>query len=134
MTDADPSKDTRPGGGLGVPVDKDAERDPWTKYRWWIVGGLGLALAAAAGFVMKAPGAKPVGTSPVAGGRIGVGSVPSAGGGSALEVLRDEMFAVETDRLEGRLTEHEYGQLKTAFDVVLRRALARSGTTQVVTE
>ncbi len=60
---SDPSKDTRPGGGLGVPVDKDAERDPWTKYRWWIVGGLGLALAAAAGFVMKAPGPKPIGTA-----------------------------------------------------------------------
>lgn len=132
-TDVDPSKDTRPGGGLGVPVDKDAERDPWTKYRWWIVGGLGLALAAAAGFVMKAPGPKPIGTATVAGAGSGSG-LPQGAGGSALEVLRDEMFAVETDRLEGRLSEHEYGQLKTAFDVVLRRALTRSGTTQIVTE
>ena len=120
--------DNRPGGGLGVPVDKDAERDPWTKYRWWIIGGLGLAMAAAAGFMMKTP--KPAATSP-APSYVGATSLP---GGSALDVLRDEMFAVETDRLEGRLNDAEYKQLKAAYDVVLRRALARSGTTQVVSE
>lgn len=135
-TDVDPSKDTRPGGGLGVPVDKDAERDPWTKYRWWIVGGLGLALAAAAGFVMKAPGAKrSLGADTLGGAEEwAAGASLVRTGGSALQVLRDEMFAVETDRLEGRLSEQEYGQLKSAYDVVLRRALARSGTAQVVTE
>ena len=49
-----------------------------------------------------------------------------------LQALRDEMFTLETDRLEGRVTEAEYTQLKAAFDLVLRRALAR--TVRVVPE
>ena len=125
--------DDRPGGGLGVPVDKDAERDPWTKYRWWIIGGLGLVMAAAAGFMLKAPtnattAAAPAGSAPRPLSRY------TESTGSALQALRDEMFAIETDRLEGRLSPDEYSELKSAFDVVLRRALARSGTQQVVTE
>ena len=136
--DADPGKDTRPGGGLGVPVDKDAERDPWTKYRWWIIGGLGLAMAAAAGFMMKTPSGAPRGAAANSSRatRIAYSRATSqtVDGGSALQVLRDEMFAIETDRLEGRLSASEYSELKSAFDVVLRRALDRSGTQQVVTE
>jgi len=31
----------RPGGGLGPPIDAP---DPLQKYRWWILGGMGLAL------------------------------------------------------------------------------------------
>ena len=125
--DAGTGKDTRPGGGLGVPVDKDAERDPWTKYRWWIIGGLGLMMAAAAGFMMKSsqPPAETASPSAAPSPRA-VPSLP-ASANSALQVLRDEMFAVETDRLEGRLSEAEYTQLKSAYDIVLRRALARGG-------
>ncbi len=132
-TTGDPSKDTRPGGGLGVPVDKDAERDPLTKYRWWIIGGLGLAMAAAAGFMLKSPrrAAPASGYVPTPTPR--GASLPTSANG-ALQVLRDEMFAVETDRLEGRLNEAEYAQLKSAYDVVLRRALTRGGTSQIVSE
>jgi hypothetical protein len=41
---------------------------------------------------------------------------------------------VETDRLSGKLSEDEYLRLKAAFDVVLRRTIARQGTVEVVTE
>ncbi len=119
----DPNTDTRPGGGLGVPVDKDAERDPWTKYRWWIIAGFGLAFAAAAGFMLKTPSRPPTGKS---------------GPEGALQALRDEMFALETDRLGGRLSDPQYAELKAAYDAVLRRALERTGhttgTVQVVPE
>jgi len=117
--DPDPNADTRPGGGLGTPLDKDAERDPWTKYRWWILGALALAFAAAAGLMLRAPGP--------AGGAAPLQPASPAGASVALQVLRDEMFAVETDRLEGRLTQAEYAELKAAYDIVLRRALARNG-------
>jgi hypothetical protein len=43
-----------------------------------------------------------------------------------LRALKDELFVLETDRLAGRLSEAEYAEHKAAFDVVLRRALARS--------
>jgi hypothetical protein len=118
----DPNADTRPGGGLGVPVDKDAEREGWvSKYKLWIIIGLGFAFAAIAGFMLKAPGSPPT-------------RVSSVGPEGALQVLRDELFAVETDRLSGKLSEDEYAQLKAAFDVVLRRTIARQGTVEIVTE
>jgi hypothetical protein len=119
----DPNADTRPGGGLGVPVDKDAEREGWvSKYKIWIIIGLGFVFAAIAGFMLKAPSsASPRG-------------VAAVGPEGALQVLRDELFAVETDRLSGKLTEEEYASLKAAFDVVLRRTIARQGTVEVVTE
>jgi hypothetical protein len=128
---ADPNADSRPGGGLGAPLDKDAERDPWTKYRWWIIFGLGVVLAGAAGVMLRNPGAN-VGARGVA--PAGSAWAPSASPSGTLQVLRDEMFAVETDRLEGRLTEAEYGELKSAYDIVLRRTLTRGSKPAAVEE
>lgn len=120
---ANASVDTRPGGGLGVPVDKDAQRDPWTKYRWWIIAGLALVFAAAAGFMLKSP-ASGVRAQAAVGAGGAAGMLPGSSG--ALQVLRDEMFAVETERLEGKVSDAQYRELKAAYDVVLRRTLARS--------
>jgi hypothetical protein len=118
--DNNPNTDTKPGGGLGTPLDKDADRESWvSKYKWWMIVALGLLLAIGAGVMLGMP--TRTGNAPgLAGGQLAVTSTP-------LEVLRDEMFAVETDRLEGRLTEAEYAELKAAYDVVLRRTLTRSG-------
>ncbi len=46
----------RPGGGLGAPEDPGGanDADPWAKYKWWILGLLGLALAGGAGVMLKA--------------------------------------------------------------------------------
>ena len=49
------------------------------------------------------------------------------GPANLLASLKEELFAVETDRLEGRLNEAEYAEQKAALEVVLRRALARRG-------
>ena len=121
--DGNPNADTKPGGGIGTPLDKDAERDPWTKYRWYIIFGFGLLLAGGAGVMLGFPTKSPA----------GIHTAAPVGPGGALQVLRDEMFAVETDRLEGRLNETQYAELKAAYDVVLRRALARS-TSQKATD
>ena len=114
-TTANPNTDTRPGGGLGVPVDKDAEREGWiSKEKVKILVGLGFLFAVAAGFMLKGPSG-PISRSP------GTGET-----GGALHILRDELFAVETDRLSGKLSEAEYLELKAAYDVVLKRAIARA--------
>ncbi len=42
-----------------------------------------------------------------------------------LAALKEELFSLETERLEGRLSEAEYAQLRSAFDIVLKRALSR---------
>ncbi len=111
------ASDTRPGGGLGNPIDPEGTNDPWAKYKWWIIGGLGLAMAAGAGVMLKTgqPAAAAVANAPA----------PVTGSGGVLTTLKDELFALETERLEGRLNEAEYSEQKAAIEVVLKRALAR---------
>jgi hypothetical protein len=114
--------DTRPGGGLGVPLDPEGTNDPWAKYKWWILGGLGLVMAAGAGFMLTGNSQRTVG-APVVGAT--GGAVVSAGPDSLLAAMKDELFALESDRLQGRLSESEYVEQKAALEVVLRRALLR---------
>jgi hypothetical protein len=42
----------QPGGGIGNPINTP---DPMSKYKWWILGGLALLLAAAAAFLLRKP-------------------------------------------------------------------------------
>ncbi len=122
------ANDTRPGGGLGNPIDPDGDNDPWSKYKWWILGGLGLALAAGAGFMLKAPGAKYIATSPLPNNPAAPDpTAPFVGQGSStvLAALKEELFALETDRLQGRITEAQYLSNKSALETVLGRALSR---------
>jgi hypothetical protein len=112
------ASDTRPGGGLGVPLDPEGTNDPWAKYKWWILGGLGLVMAVGAGIMLKNGPAQTV--APVV-----AGSGVPAGGDSLLAAMKEELFALETDKLQGRLSESEYTEQKAALEVVLRRALLR---------
>jgi len=133
------SSSERPGGGLGAPGDPNDENDPWSKYKWWILGILGLVLAGGAGVMLK--------RSPVPSGAVlptssdaldaaaplpaesatpsGYVSSVARPTSSTLQALKDELFALETDRIMGRITAAEYAEHKAAFDVVLRRALSR---------
>jgi hypothetical protein len=111
------ASDTRPGGGLGVPLDPEGTNDPWAKYKWWILGGLGLVMAIGAGVMLKNGPAQTVNA-------VGAGAV-ATGPDSLLTAMKEELFALETDKLQGRLTESEYVEQKAALEVVLRRALGR---------
>jgi hypothetical protein len=116
------ASDTRPGGGLGRPLDPEGTNDPWAKYKWWIIGGLGLLLAGGAGVMLKGGGA----AVPTAG--VVVAPVAANGEAGLLAALKEELFALETDRLQGRLSEAEFTEQKAALEVVLKRALARGGS------
>jgi hypothetical protein len=110
-----------PGKGIDNPLDNDAVREGWvSKYRWWLVALLVLLFAAGAGFMLRQGST----ASSVAAGAPAYAVSHPAG---VLQVLRDELFALETDRLEGRLSDAQYAELKSSYDVVLRRALARAG-------
>jgi hypothetical protein len=109
---------TKFGGGMGKPLDPDADHDPWAKYKWWILGGLALLMAAAAGVLLRrpAPGADAV-PAPIA---------PAANHQTALQqALKEELFALETDRLQKKISDEDYAAHKTALDFVLLRALTR---------
>ncbi len=122
--------DTRPGGGLGNPIDPTGSNDPWAKYKWWIIGGLGLALAAAGGFLLRStpstPAAGPY-THPTPAANLH--GIPAPHDGHLLlAALKEELFSVESDRLQGKLSEADYLEQKSALEVVLRRALHRSNS------
>jgi len=116
------ANDTRPGGGLGNPIDTP---DPLNKYKWWILSGLALVLAVAAAFLLRAkPEAAAPATVPAATAPTPV-AAPAGGQSDLLAALKEELFALETERLEGKLSEQEYAEQKTALETVLRRALSR---------
>ncbi len=122
--------DTRPGGGLGKPIDPEGTNDPWAKYKWWIIGGLGLVLAAGAGLMLKNGGPAAGGAVASAGrtaatGTGGTAAAQVGGQGALLAALKDELFALETDRLQGKVDDAAYAEQKAALEVVLRRALSR---------
>lgn len=135
---------TRPGIGLGVPIDTP---DPLHKYKWWILSLAAVLLAVGAGFLMKqnqpvaipAAGSastlaspSPAATRPADGYKA---SFAAAGLGAAaaeshqsrlMAVLKEELFALETERLEGRIAPEEYDRQKAALEIVLKRALQSS--------
>jgi hypothetical protein len=113
-----------PGGGIGNPIDTP---DPLSKYKWWIIGGLGLALMAAAAFLLRKPAGAVVlaEAQPVA----AIAAVPVTAapkGQLLLEALKEELFAIESEKVAGKLSPAEYVELKAALETVLKRALERA--------
>jgi hypothetical protein len=121
--------DTRPGIGLGAPIDTP---DPLQKYKWWILSGLALVLVIAAAFFLRGkPAQSPAEAPPVPSPLVPTSQAVAPERDSRsplLSTLKDELFALETERLEGRISEGEYLELKSSLEVVLRRALARTAS------
>lgn len=108
---------TKFGGGMGKPLDPDADHDTLAKYKWWILGGLALLLAGAAGILLRRPAAVPV-----------LPAAPTTDHQTALRrALKEELFALETDRLQKKISDEEYAAHKNALDFVLLRALTCEG-------
>jgi hypothetical protein len=119
----------QPGGGIGEPINTP---DPLTKYKWWILGGLGLLLATAAAFLLRkppgaiagAPGTYAVPTPTSAEGAFAAVSL-GARNSALLNVLKEELFALESDKLSGTIGAEEYAEQKAALETVLKRALSK---------
>ncbi len=138
----------QPGGGIGTPIDTP---DPLSKYKWWILGGLGLLLAVAAAFLLRrpagmpalavagdAPGGavaysapsahNPASASAVAASAFAPQAAPAARNAALLNAIKEELFALESEKVAGTLGPHEYDITKAALETVLRRALKRSSS------
>lgn len=129
-----------PGGGIGAPVGSP---DPLTKYKWWILSILALMLVAASGFLLRKR------TEATAGGiavirdteieeripaparsvaRVATPAAPSSptlapSNAALLNLLKEEMFAIEREKIAGSLPSDEYAAIKAGLEALLRRVL-----------
>jgi hypothetical protein len=124
----------RPGGGIGTPENTP---DPLQNYRWYVLGGIALVLAAGAFWMtnrrpiatatgavaVAAPGSSIVSSRPHA-------SAPASASrnGLLLEALKEELFQLETERLQNKISADEYEKAKAALDQTLGRAMRRNSS------
>jgi hypothetical protein len=142
----------RPGGGLGPPIDAPP---PLRQYQWWILGGIAAVLLVGGFFIAsrqqsanraaRAKG-KPLSTveeddiyepAPVTAARESrvsrpavqpatqVAAAPARPRTMLLEGLKEELFELEVEHKQGRISQQEYEQTKAALDQTLQRALKR---------
>jgi hypothetical protein len=118
----------QPGGGIGNPIGTP---DPLTKYKGWILAGLALLLAAAAAFLLRKQSAMTGTPQPAPHAEAGVSTPPHsaapAGKSTALlGILKDELFALESEKASGTISASEYAEVKAGLEAVLKRALKRN--------
>ncbi len=120
-------RDSRPGGGLGPPIDAP---DPLEKYRWYILGGFAVVLAAGAIYI--ASRSKTAGVPDFAPVDVELDLPPVAKPKPAdrtallLEALKEEIFQLEVEHKQGRISQQEYEKAKAALDQTLERAVKRN--------
>ena len=128
----------RPGGGMGVPEDKP---DPLHDYRWYILAGAVAVLGAGAWYTLGRNTSNREGAgqrlaeqqlaenmAPQPEYRFATGTaLPGihAGPSIILSALKEELFQLETDHLQKRISDEEYAKLKDALQLTLSRALNR---------
>jgi hypothetical protein len=133
------ANDNRPGGGLGAPIDAP---DPLHDYRAYFLGAFALVLVMGGAYIVSRsnrvhPATVAVGSnagvladSPEAAGAFADFVEPTAPARDRnallLEAMKEELFQLELDRQEGKVTPEEYDKAKSALDETLKRALARS--------
>jgi hypothetical protein len=119
-------RDSRPGGGLGPPIDAP---DPLEKYRWYILGGFALVMAAGAVYITKRPRtASLAGRSDIELPELPRAVTSSTAGrsGLLLEALKEELFELEVEHKQGHISQQEYEKARAALDQTLERALKRT--------
>jgi hypothetical protein len=130
----------QPGGGIGEPINTPT---PLSKYTWWILGAVGLLLATAAAFLLRRPPVAAAGAGAVPGGGAPAAAQPPAFSGAPaaawsagpaapatnqaalLNALKEELFALESEKIAGTLSAGDYAEQKAALEVVLKRALKK---------
>ena len=124
--DASAGNGGQPGGGIGTPINTP---DPLTKYKWWILSGLVIVLVAAAGFLLRKPANAPAGAEAAPAiasavpAPVPAPSAPAAKQSQLLNALKEELFSLESEKINGTITPEEFAKAKDALETVLKRAL-----------
>ena len=108
------ASDTRPGGGLGPPVDTP---DPLNKYKPWLLGGLGVLLLAGAAWLLRGRPAEEATPERV--------PAPVEEPRALRPALERALLALEREHALGLVAQEEYVESRTALQRALHRALAR---------
>jgi len=116
---------SRPGGGLGPPIDAP---DPLQKYRWYLLAGFAALLMLGAVYI--ATRSKSV-AMPNFASRAETEDRERDANSSRrpamlMEALKEELFQLELDHKQGRISQQEYEKAKSALDQTLERALKRT--------
>jgi len=106
------SDENRPGGGMGIPNERP---NPLSNGEWKFLGILTLFMAAGAAIIFM--------TSHNQGAV--VPAQPQAHSAPVLDALKEEMFQLEAERLQGKINGHEYETAKAALVKTLQRAMRR---------
>jgi hypothetical protein len=112
-TNGRPGEPSGPGGGMGVPNERP---DPLHSGQWLFLGVLSLFLAAGGVFVYTSNQnvAATAGTA-----------IPQDRSALLMEAMKEEVFQLESDRLQGKINPQDYQTAKAALDKTLQRAVQR---------
>jgi hypothetical protein len=138
--------DSRPGGGLGRPIDAP---DGLARYRWYIIGALLTVLVGggiwthertkqeeaedALSFAPVLPSAPRYSSADalasvpasVSNGQLAAQVATQPPSQLLLAALKEELFALEVERQQGKLSPEEYEKARAALEQTLQRALSR---------
>jgi len=130
-----------PGGGLGAPT---GEPDPLQSFKWYILGFFVVVLGGGAWFITtrkppatatasasaaltqpakSAPAVRPVRTAPA----VAPAATPASNGNLLLQAMKEELFQLEIEKQQGKISAQDYEKTKAALDQTLKRALQRAG-------
>jgi hypothetical protein len=136
--------ESRPGGGLGPPIDAP---DPLQKYRWYILAGFAALLVVGGIYVASRQqattrAARAKGNAlpsleededyetaerevRIPDARLQPAAPRASSSSKLLEALKEEIFELEVEHKQGRISQQEYESAKSALDQTLQRALKR---------
>ncbi|MCU1286591.1 MAG: hypothetical protein JWO13_2941 [Acidobacteriales bacterium] len=109
---SDAANRTGPGGGLGTPINTP---DGLSKYKWWLIALVALMLVGGAAYSMNS-----------------LQNVASAAGSNTMapsmqHTLKEELFELESERLQNKISPEEYAKAKAALDLLMLRVASRKG-------
>lgn len=127
----------KPGGGIGAPI---ASPDPLTGSKTWLLAALAIVLGGLAFVVVRRRSAMVTATAngtsgpaaesfaevdplPVRQARTPAPARSVAGQNVLIESLKEELFALEQDKVSGTITASEYSDAKAGLEAMLKRVL-----------